>query len=96
MAAADELGHPSYTERMKATWRSTPTSMIVAEHHGTGDPFFGGKADDRVLGEDGVILPSASNAPAAVFKTIEDAAEAALKIPNRRPGSRLGVVPTWR
>lgn len=96
MAAADELGHPSYTDRMKATWRSPPTSMIVAEYHGSGDPFFGGKADDRVLGECGTILPPASNKLAAVFATIEAAAEAARKIPNRRPGSRLGVVPNWR
>jgi hypothetical protein len=90
-----QLGDPAYTLQMKHSWRSQPTSMIVAEYHGYGDPFFGGNADDRVLGECGTILPHAPNRPAAVFATIEEAAQAALKIPNRRPGSSLGVVPRW-
>lgn len=92
---APELGDPRYTAKMKALWRIQPTSMIVVEYYGDGDPFFGGSADDRVLGECGSILPRAPNRPAAVFDTIEEAAEAALKIPNRRPGSILRVIPSW-
>lgn len=80
---------------MKASWAVLPKSMIVAEYHGSGDPFFGGKADDRVLGPCGSILPHAANQKAAFFSTIEEADEAARKITNRRPGSVLGVVPTW-
>ena len=73
-----ELGDPRYTAQMKHSWPSPPVSMIVAEYLGSGDPFFGGKADDRVLGPCGSILPHAANRPAAVFATIEEAAEAAL------------------
>lgn len=91
----DELGSPGYAEKLKARWGSLPRSMIVAEYHGTGDPFFGGRADDRVLGPCGAILPPGGG-KAAVFATIEDAEVAAKAIPNRRPGSTLGVVPTWR
>jgi hypothetical protein len=90
-----ELGDPRYTAQMKHSWPSQPASMIVVEYHGYGDPACGGSADDRVLGECGSILPRAPNRPAAVFATIEEAAEAAQAIPNRRSGSSLGVVPRW-
>ena len=63
----------------------------------TGIPFFGGTADDRPLGINGSILSRPrKRAEVAVFATIEQAHEAAKRIPNRRAGSLLGVVPTWR
>ncbi len=80
-------------------WGSLPLSMIVIEFHGTGDPAFGGQADDRVLLESGQIqgrVCSKADAKTAIFKTVADAHQAAMKIPNRRPGSILGVAPTWR
>ena len=80
-------------------WGSLPISMIVIEFLGTGDPIFGGQRDDRVLLESGQIEGRVSrkgDEKAAVFKTVADAHKAAMQISNRRPGSILGVVPTWR
>lgn len=57
---------------------------------------FGGSADDRPLGIDGLILERGSNAPRAEFETIEQAHEATKAIKNRRPNSILGVLPSWR
>lgn len=82
-------------EKAVSDWRAMPRTFKVAEYLGTGDPFFGGKADDRVLGEDGQIKPFGSKVPTAVFTRIEDAHAAARAIPNRRDGSVLGVIPTW-
>lgn len=79
-------------------WGSLPISMILIEFHGNGDPAFGGQADDRVLLESGQIQGRVCSKGdvTAVFTTVADAHQAALKIPNRRPGSILGVAPSWR
>jgi hypothetical protein len=90
-----------YVRRTLTEWRirglHLPESMIVVEFWGDGDPFFGGKADDRSLGINGSILARGTKrAVPAVFATLEHAHEAAKRIPNRRAGSVLGVMPTWR
>lgn len=86
-----------YVVATKRSWRVLPDYMKVMEFHGKGDPFFGGNACDLVLGNCGRILhgPTAGLNEAAVFSTIEEAHEAAKRIPNRRPGSILGVLPVW-
>lgn len=86
----------AYVEKARAMWRSQPIGMNVVEYYGNGDPFFGGNADDRPLGTNGQIIDRGSNEPRAVFTTIEEAHSAARAIPNRRPGSILGVIPWWR
>lgn len=87
----------AYVERMKALWRAPPLDMEVIEFLGTGDPAFGGAADDRPLGREGRILARGhTQSDLAVFKTIDEAHEAAKLIPNRRHGSLLGVLPRWR
>lgn len=60
-----------------------------------GDRIFGGNADDRPLGVNGLILERSSNEPRAEFKTIEEAHEAAKAIKNRRLDTILGVLPWW-
>lgn len=94
------FGSPDFDPIVCETrWGSLPLSMIVIEFHGNGDPAFGGQADDRVLLESGQIqgrVCSKADAKTAVFKTVADAHQASMKIPNRRPGSILGVAPTWR
>jgi hypothetical protein len=92
------LDDPEYVARLKETWgKSVPIEMSVVEFAGSGDPFFGGAADDRPLGRNGCILDRrASPFDVAVFKTIDDAHQAATAIKNRRPDSLLGVLPRWR
>lgn len=90
------LENPEYVTNTKNDWPILPSSMTVIEYSGTGDAFFGGDADDRPLGLDGCILePGHELASVACFKTIEDAHQSALKIPNRRPNTILGVGPRW-
>ena len=92
------FGSPDFDPIVCETrWGSLPLSMIVIEFHGNGDPAFGGRADDRVLLESGQIQGRVCSKGdvTAVFKTVADAHHAAMKIPNRRPGSILGVAPTW-
>jgi hypothetical protein len=78
-------------------WRSAPVSMKLVEHLGSGDAAFGGTADDRVVMKDGRLKesPTYTDEDEAVFMTLADAHEVAKKIPNRRPGSILGVSPRW-
>ena len=93
------LGSPDFDLiSCETRWGSLPLSMIVVEFHGNGDPAFGGQADDRVLLESGQISGRVCTKAdvTAAFKTVADAHKAAMQIPNRRPGSILGVVPTWR
>lgn len=91
------LEHPDYVAALKKKWRSLPLGMTVIEYLGDGDPAFGGAADDRSLGKDGLVLERFHKvADEASFTTIEDAHQAALQIRNRRPGSILGVAPYWR
>jgi hypothetical protein len=90
------LEQPEYVQSIKSKWAALPTSMSVIEYSGSGDPFFGGNADDRALGINGeVLVPPYSSDLVAEFRTIEDAHQAAKKIKNRRPGSILGVCPYW-
>ncbi|WP_303786751.1 hypothetical protein [Azovibrio restrictus] len=51
--------------------------------YGDNDPAFGGNADDRPLGVNGLILERGSSVPRAEFKTIEEAHEVAKAIKNR-------------
>lgn len=95
-ADKSDLIDARYVDRLNAIWAVKPVSMIVIEFHGTGDAFFGGSADDRILGTDGLIKVRGSAVETANFATIEQAHAAALRIPNRRPDSRLGVAPVWR
>jgi hypothetical protein len=91
------LENPAYVEQTKAKWRRClPKGMNVIEFCGAGDPCFGGNADDRPLGINGLILERGSNEPRAEFKTIEEAHEAAKAVRNRRPNTILGVLPWWR
>lgn len=95
--ARRELTDPAYVEEKIAQWGPfLPTSMIVIEFLGRGDPFFGGRADDRALATSGRIKDHPRDGETARFATIEEAHAAALVIPNRRPHSILGVVPAWR
>lgn len=94
-AAKPDLTDPIHVAELKASWVSLPVSMVIIEYWGTGDPFFGGTADDRSVGVDGLIKHPGSTVATATFSSIEDAHAAALSISNRRHGSRLGVVPTW-
>lgn len=94
---ATSLEKQAYVDRVKSLWPSLPLGMSVCEFHGDGDPFFGGCADDRPLGKAGEILTRPYRLDEiATFATIEDAHAAVQSIPNRRPGSRLGVMPWWR
>ncbi|WP_018079324.1 hypothetical protein [Thiobacillus denitrificans] len=91
------LEDPAWVEQYKARWPCLPKEMAVIEFLGTGDPFFGGTADDRPLGKNGRILePGERRDEVASFTTIEEAHQAALCIKNRRAGSVLGVAPRWR
>jgi hypothetical protein len=94
--AAPDLTDSRYVDQFNASWPAKPVSMIVIEYHGRGDPFFGGSADDRTLGTDGLIKVRGSPVKTANFATLEEAHAAALRIPNRRADSRLGVAPSWR
>jgi hypothetical protein len=55
-----DLTDPSYVDSQNAQWNVKPASMIVIEFLGTGDPYFGGCADDQALGTDGRIKERAS------------------------------------
>lgn len=86
------------TLAQEAQWATRPISMKLIEYCGDGDPAFGGSADDRVLLDTGRVserMPSAGE-KAAEFQTVAQAHEFALVIPNRRPGSILGLAPKWR
>lgn len=86
----------SYVTAVKQRWRVLPDHMMVMEFSGKGDPFFGGSACDLALGKCGRLLTrAAADSKTAVFSTIEEAHRVASKIPNRRPGTTLGIVPVW-
>jgi hypothetical protein len=62
----------------------------VWEFYGTGDPFFGGNADDRILrADDGQF---GSKGPVAQFKTYHEAQLAAERAGNRRRGSLVSIL----
>jgi hypothetical protein len=97
-----EPGQDGFIEQTRATWtaRQTPEpiSMIVIEYCGTADPAFGGDADDRVLGPQGLILNREQRRASepVEFTTLEAAHEACKGITNRRPETILGIAPRWR
>jgi len=66
----------------------------VTEFWGTGDPFFGGTADDRPLGKSGAFLTGSWNrSQIANFATANEALAAAAQAPNRRIGATLSAAP---
>lgn len=66
---------------------------IVMEFHGTGDPFFGGSADDRVLGKHGVFLTGVhTRDDYGTFPSKAEALAAAELATNRRPKGKLLAV----
>ena len=71
-----------------------PNEIYVMEFYGSGDPYFGGTADDRLLTVNGDIWNGKYPKPdAKVFSSIEEAAQAAALITNRRENSVLGLIP---
>jgi len=95
-----DLRDPDYIESTKKKWRSLPKEIIVVEFYGTGDPFFGGNADDRPLGINGRFLTakeqSQARVPTAKFSTIEEAVAAGRAASNPRPNSLIGISCTWQ
>lgn len=94
-----KIGEPGFDPLEQETqWATKPISMKLIEYCGDGDPAFGGYADDRVVLDSGRVsekVPSVGD-KSAEFQTVAQAHEFALSIPNRRPGSILGVAPKWR
>jgi len=74
-----------------------PVAFKVMEFYGTGDPFFGGNANDKILSKSGELVEQwkAGLDDVAVFPTMEAAHEAAKRITNLRPGGLLDVIPSW-
>lgn len=97
-----EPGQQGYVEFTRNQWTSRqtpdPKSIVVVEYCGDGDPAFGGNADDRALGPDGLILTKAQwwSSKPVEFASLEDAHEACKFIKNRRPDSLLGISPRWQ
>jgi len=74
---------------------NTTERWICLEFYGKGDRFFGGDADDRVLGKAGAFLTGCySMADRAIFQT-KAAAEAAGSVATnaRKGGKLLAIVP---
>ena len=94
-----DLRDEAYVLALKQRWGAHPPKwMQVIEFFGTGDPGFGGSADDRPLGTHGRIVEGPrwlTGERAARFETIDQAHAAALRIPNLRPGGLLGVLTWW-
>ncbi len=91
------LEQPEYVTRCVNRWRSQPIDMIIIEYAGTGDPYFGGSAEDLPLGKNGDILSKPyREKDVAVFNTLGEAHLAAQSVMNRRTNSILGVAPRWR
>jgi len=63
------------------------------EFYGTGDPYFGGNAEDRVLGKSGAFLRGFyQRADIAEFPTREEALAAGERATNRRNGGKVGIL----
>ena len=67
---------------------------ICMEFHGTGDPYFGGSADDRVLGRNGAFLTGVhSRSDYGSFPSKDSALRAGDRAINRRPKGKLLALP---
>jgi hypothetical protein len=68
--------------------------FVALELQGTGDPMFGGAADDRPLGHSGAFLTGSYvwHRDVVHFPTRE-AAESAAAQAKRRPASLISVIP---
>ena len=68
--------------------------FVAVELFGSGDPFFGGSADDRPIGKSGEFLSgSYQRSAVAEFKSEAAARAAAAAAPNKRAG---GLISAWR
>jgi len=66
---------------------------MAMEFWGKGDPMFGGRADDRVLGKSGQFLRGCyTRDDIATFGTREQAQAAADAAPNRRADALLSIL----
>ena len=94
-------GQDGYIEQTRAAWSARqvpdPSSIVVIEYCGTGDPAFGGNADDRALGPQGMILTKSQwwTSKPEEFASLEAAHTACQAIKNRRPNTILGIAPRW-
>lgn len=97
-AAAGELDltSPAYVEKKLSQWKYYPKSMVVVEYCDNWDVDSTADDLDRCLGVDGLLQHPGSKIEVARFATIQQAHAAALRIPNRRPDSILGVVCRWK
>lgn len=68
--------------------------FVAMEFYGTGDPYFGGTADDRLLGKSGAFLTGVYlyDRDVAVFATREEALAAAAVATNRRKGGKVSAL----
>ena len=65
----------------------------VVEFYGTGDPYFGGDAEDRSLGWDGEFLVGGHHvSERALFETEQDAQLTAEAARNKRKGGLISVL----
>ncbi len=69
----------------------TPTHYEVIEFYGTGDPYFGGRADDRPLCIDGQFSRMYVQHLTAHFASESEAQRAAAKA-DKRTGGRIGII----
>lgn len=67
-------------------------AYIAMEFHGTGDPYFGGSAEDRPLGINGAfIVGGYHKSEVAEFTTQEQAINAANAATNKRINAIIGA-----
>lgn len=79
-----------------ATITRTKTQYFAMEFLGTGDPAFGGKANDRILSEDGIFLDEhrvGLDGQRQVFSDRNEAERVASLAKNRRQGGLISVLP---
>jgi hypothetical protein len=79
-----------------ATTTRTETLYFAMEFFGSGDPAFGGKANDRVLSEDGIFIDEhrlGLDGQRQVFTDQNEALRVARLAKNLRPGGLLSVLP---
>ncbi len=78
---------------MKKPMDDCVVGFEVTEFFGSGDPMFGGAADDRPLGNNGQFLRGCFPwSDVAQFATREQA-QAAADAAEQRPGGKVGIIP---